>query len=183
MKGENTAERKPLPGMGALPRWLVDAVATVFWLGRIGPAPGTIGSLAGTVFVALAFPRMPLLAWWLVVLLLFVVGVFFCDEAERRHGVEDPGFVILDEFAAMPIVFIGIDVPITMGLPLIIVIVAGFALFRLFDIAKPFGISRLQCLPGGFGIMVDDTAAALASCALLHLGLMVYSTLTCGVLV
>ena len=45
---------------------------------------------------------------------------------------------------------------------------AGFALFRLFDIAKPLGIRRLQDLPGGWGVVVDDVAAALAACATLH---------------
>jgi phosphatidylglycerophosphatase A len=48
------------------------------------------------------------------------------------------------------------------------VFLAGFALFRLFDITKPFGISKLQDLPAGWGVAVDDTAAALAACATLH---------------
>jgi phosphatidylglycerophosphatase A len=50
------------------------------------------------------------------------------------------------------------------------VLLAGFALFRLFDIAKPFGIRRLQALPAGWGVVADDVAAALASCATLHIG-------------
>ena len=49
------------------------------------------------------------------------------------------------------------------------IFLGGFALFRLFDIAKPFGIARLQSLPGGWGVVADDFAAALASCASLHL--------------
>jgi phosphatidylglycerophosphatase A len=48
------------------------------------------------------------------------------------------------------------------------VLLAGFALFRLFDITKPLGIARLQNLPGGWGVVIDDTAAALAACATLH---------------
>jgi phosphatidylglycerophosphatase A len=47
-------------------------------------------------------------------------------------------------------------------------LLAGFGLFRLFDILKPFGISRLQSLPGGWGVVADDLAAALAACATLH---------------
>ena len=49
------------------------------------------------------------------------------------------------------------------------VLIAGFVLFRLFDIFKPFGISKLQNLPGGLGCVADDLAAALASCIVLHL--------------
>jgi phosphatidylglycerophosphatase A len=53
--------------------------------------------------------------------------------------------------------------------------VAGFALFRLFDIAKPFGISRLQRLPGGWGVVIDDLAAALVACAVLHGGVWLWT--------
>jgi len=49
------------------------------------------------------------------------------------------------------------------------VLAAGFALFRLFDIWKPWAIGLLQNLPGGWGVVLDDTAAALATCATLHL--------------
>jgi phosphatidylglycerophosphatase A len=48
------------------------------------------------------------------------------------------------------------------------VFIAGFLLFRLFDIAKPLGIRKLENLPGGWGIVADDVAAALATCAVLH---------------
>jgi phosphatidylglycerophosphatase A len=50
------------------------------------------------------------------------------------------------------------------------VVLAGFGLFRFFDILKPLGISRLQNWPGGWGIVADDFAAALAACGALHLG-------------
>jgi phosphatidylglycerophosphatase A len=50
------------------------------------------------------------------------------------------------------------------------VLLAGFVLFRIFDIAKPLGIHRLQAWPGGWGVVADDVAAALATCAVLHLG-------------
>lgn len=54
-------------------------------------------------------------------------------------------------------------------------LLAGFALFRFFDIAKPWGIARLQRLPGGWGVVVDDLAAALATCATLHLGVWLWT--------
>ena len=55
------------------------------------------------------------------------------------------------------------------------VLVAGFALFRFYDIRKPWVIDRLQRLPGGWGIVIDDTGAALATCATLHLAHALYA--------
>ena len=55
------------------------------------------------------------------------------------------------------------------GIATIGALIAGFVLFRIFDIAKPFGISKLQNLPGGLGCVIDDLAAAIASCIVLHL--------------
>jgi phosphatidylglycerophosphatase A len=52
--------------------------------------------------------------------------------------------------------------------PVWVVFVTGFALFRLFDIVKPLGIARLQHLPGGWGVVADDLAAALATCGVMH---------------
>ena len=162
-------ERRSLPLMERLPGWLVMGVSTLCGIGRIGPAPGTLGALAGTVFVALVLPGA---SWWISLLwivALFAVGWLFCDEAEKRLGIHDPGIVIFDEFTAMPIVFWGVAVPAN-GWIWLAMLAVGFGLFRLFDIAKPFGIARLQVLPGGLGIMIDDVAAALACCGLLHLG-------------
>jgi phosphatidylglycerophosphatase A len=99
------------------------------------------------------------------------LAVAICGEAEFRLGRRDPGEVILDEFTAMPLCFLGWPV-LARVLPSWAapwaVFVAGFLLFRLFDITKPLGIRKLQDLPGGWGIVVDDVAAALATCAVLH---------------
>jgi phosphatidylglycerophosphatase A len=78
--------------------------------------------------------------------------------------------VILDEFIAMPLCFLGWRA-LPAVLPTWAVLLAGFALFRLFDIWKPLGIRRLQALPGGWGVVADDLVAALAACATLHITL------------
>ncbi len=153
----------------ALPRRLIIAGATLGPLGRRLPAPGTWGSLAGLLYFAVFFQR----AGWGVNLAASAVGAYlavaWCGEAERRLGQRDPGQIILDEFVAMPLCFLGWPA-LTAGLPPGSILLAGFGLFRFFDIAKPLGIARLQRLPGGWGVVVDDLAAALVTCATLHLG-------------
>ncbi len=140
--------------------------ATLGPLGRL-PAPGTWGSAAG------------LLWWWLVVdgivarhglghqiafsLLVVLMAIFICGAAAALIGRKDPPEVVLDEAACIPLVFLGFS-----GLGWREVLV-GFLLFRLFDIAKPLGIRRLQALPSGLGIVADDVAAALLANATLHL--------------
>lgn len=158
--------------MAKLPDWLVNGVATVCGLGYLKPAPGTIGSLAGTLFYALCLSDLDLWALLGIAVLLFLAGWVFSDDSERRMGKTDPGCIIWDEFAAMPIVFLGLSVP-EGGWKLVVFLLAGFGLFRFFDILKPIGIAKLQYLQGGLGIMVDDTAAALASCAVMHAGMWV----------
>jgi len=160
-------KRNSLPFMSRMPGSLVKAVATLCGLGNIGPAPGTLGSLAGTIFFALFIQGASEQVSFIIIVALLIVGVFFCDEAELRMGRTDPGSVIMDEFAAMPIVFLGLATPVSLYW-WIGQLLLGFLLFRLFDILKPFGISKIQDLPGGLGIMADDIAAALVSCIILH---------------
>ena len=141
-------------------------------LGPVGcklPAPGTWGSAAGLLWVGAVFPWLQLgLGCTLAVCLASgYLAVAFCGEAEIRLGKKDPGEIILDEFVAMPLCFLGWPV-LAAAWPVWAVLLAGFALFRFFDILKPLGISRLQDLPGGWGVVIDDTAAALVACAALH---------------
>jgi len=156
------------------PRWpahlstrLIVGAATLGPLGRWGRAPGTIGSLAGLLFFAVVLPRFDPLALVALTIVFGWAAVGICGEAEHRLGQKDPGFVILDEFVAIPLCFVGWQ-----GLATIVpgwsLLIGGFALFRLFDIWKPFGIKRLQKLPGGWGIVVDDIAAAALSCLFLQ---------------
>lgn len=144
----------------------------VLWLARVGDcgklkAPGTWGSLAGLIYFNLGFAFSPPAVVWILNLLGCALAIGLCGEAELRLGKRDPGEVVLDEFVAMPLCFLGWNrLPETWSTW--VVCLAGFALFRLFDIVKPLGISRLQRLPGGWGVVVDDVAAALATCAVLH---------------
>ena len=149
-------------------RFVID-VATLGPIGRRLPAPGTWGSAVGIIYYWLVFrhARWEVTFAWTVV--PSYVAVAFCGDAARRMNKKDPGEVILDEFAVIPLVFLGAQSTWFAGLPAYTSLVAGFALFRLYDILKPLGISRLQRWPGGWGIVADDFAAALAACVTLHL--------------
>jgi phosphatidylglycerophosphatase A len=155
--------------------WPDSLVLACARLGPVGgrlPAPGTWGSAAGLLYFALLFCPLSSGRLWIAYGLLGLAGLYFavalCGEAELRLGKKDPGEVILDEFAVMPLCFLGWP-RLLQVLPFWGVLLAGFVLFRLFDITKPLGIGKLQDLPGGWGVVIDDVAAALAACTVLHL--------------
>jgi len=153
-----------------LPTRTVVGWATLGPIGRRLPAPGTWGSLAGCIYFFVVFFHLSALQNLLLSALGGYVAVAFCGEAEFRLGRKDPGEVILDEFVAMPLCFLGfrgLDGPTPVWM-MSALLGGGFALFRFFDILKPFGIRRIQDLPSGWGVVLDDTAAAFATCLVLH---------------
>lgn len=164
-----------------LPTPLVLNCATLGPLAYWSKAPGTLGSVAGLLFYTTFFHQLnfsPADQFQFV----FVIGIFcflamvICGEAEERLMKRDPGEVILDEFVAVPICFLFLgDVFEALNTWSWVLLLAGFLLFRLFDIVKPLGIKKLQDLPGGVGVVVDDLAAAAATCVCLHVGAFVIS--------
>jgi phosphatidylglycerophosphatase A len=151
-----------------------EAVVNMATLGPVGTnlkAPGTWGSLAGVLFFLICCTPLSNVELLIAAALLGYFAVGICGEAEIKIGRKDPSEVILDEVVAIPLCFLGWRM-IAGGsgfLAFIGLVGAAFALFRFYDIRKPWVINRLQELPGGWGIVVDDTAAALATCATLHL--------------
>jgi phosphatidylglycerophosphatase A len=155
----------------ALPTPLVVNLATCGPIGRIGKAPGTWGSVAGLGVYSVFFHYATPIGFIILAVFATYLSVAICDAAEKRLQMRDPGMIVLDEVVAVPLVFIGMGghnglIVQHGGWP---VLLAGFLLFRLFDILKPFGITRLQNLPGGLGCVADDLAAGIASCFCLHL--------------
>src|SRR5689334_13717516 len=90
-----------------LPSQLVVGCATLGPIGRRLPAPGTWGSLAGLLYFAVFFPRASIGAILVATAIGGYLAVAFCGEAEVRLRKKDPGEVILDEFIAMPLCFLG----------------------------------------------------------------------------
>ena len=116
-------------------------------------APGTAGTLVGML---LAFPLIAVPAWAgaVAVAIAFVTGVFVCDRVSRELGVHDHGGLVIDEIAGIWLVLLFVPPHWAWWL-------AAFALFRLFDIVKPWPIRWLdRRVGGGFGVMIDDAVAA-----------------------
>lgn len=118
-------------------------------------APGTCGS-----FLAMFFCMALLMAPWyvtpLVAIVVFFIGVKACNEAEKAMGIHDHGGLVIDEFVGM---FISI-IAFPQGAWYLAIL--AFALFRFFDILKPFPVSYAdRNIKGGLGVMVDDVLAGL----------------------
>jgi len=129
-------------------------IATCGYLGYVPVAPGTFGSAAGlVVFAAVRWSGSPALEL-AVIMLLFAVGVWSANAAERHFGGVDPAPVILDEVVGMLITLAFLPVHITGA-------VVGFLLFRLFDVVKPWPANRLEAVRGGLGVMADDAMAGV----------------------
>ena len=148
-----------------LPTSLVINLATLGPLGSL-KAPGTWGTLAGIGWYTMIFYNLDPLISFLIIIFSAYLAIGICGEAENRLQKRDPGEIVLDELVAVPVCFIGIEV-FTYTHPWIL-IASGFALFRFFDILKPLGIKKLQNLPEGTGVVMDDIAAALATCICMH---------------
>ena len=129
-------------------------VATVAYSGYFPFAPGTIGSAAGLVVYLLVWWTQSALIEISLIVALFFAGVWAGTTAERYFGGIDPGPVVIDEVVGMLITLAFIPVGASGAL-------AGFVLFRIFDVIKPFPAGRLERLHGGFGVMADDAMAAV----------------------
>jgi phosphatidylglycerophosphatase A len=128
-------------------------VATGFYLGRFPYAPGTVGSLAGFLLF-LPFRHLPWTIHLLIAGVLFAVGTYAAGMAERELARRDPSAVIIDEIAGCWVAVLAIP-------PYHLPLLSAVALFRVFDIWKPFPADRAQRLPGGWGVMLDDLVAGV----------------------
>ena len=147
-----------------------------FGSGLAPRAPGTAGTLVGVIVYVLLTPASNWL-YWLITAVLFVLGIFICGYSARRLGVEDPGEVNWDEVVGYLITMA--IMPHALLVPGGWLWVAlGFALFRAFDIFKPWPIRWFdRNIGGGFGIMLDDLIAAIPAAAVLYILRLAFPTL------
>lgn len=139
-------------------------VGTWFGAGLLKPGPGTYGSVAAMLlWVGAAHWFHP--GWMglavgtaLAAVVVTLVGIPAATIVAREAGREDPGFVVVDEVAGQWIALIGMRADWRHA-------ILALVLFRLFDIWKPWPIRRLEELPEGTGIMLDDVAAGILALA------------------
>jgi phosphatidylglycerophosphatase A len=145
---------------------LAMTLATWFGCGYFPLGPGTIGALAA---VLIAFG---LHAWlgsgritYLLLTIAFLWPSFWAStQAARLSKRKDPGFVVIDEVLGQWVTLLGLVNFSWQNF------VAGFVLFRIFDIWKPWPIRRIEHLPEGYGIVCDDLAAGFYGALILYVG-------------
>lgn len=147
------------------PLWAM-LIATFFGIGHLRPGPGSWGSAATVLLwaaLAYALPQ-PLRTPVAATLALFVIaiGIPAATRVSRAFQKKDPQLVVIDEVAGQLITLIA--VPLSWK-----TLLAGFILFRAFDIVKPPPIRQLEKLPEGTGIVLDDVAAGIFAGAVMHL--------------
>jgi phosphatidylglycerophosphatase A len=135
-------------------------LATFFGAGFLKPGPGTYGSVAAALLwfaAAHAFHPTPAtltLATIVVAILITTIGIPASTITAREANRKDPGFIVIDEVAGQLVALIAIRPDWKHAL-------LSLVLFRLFDIFKPWPIRKLEALPEGTGIMLDDIAAGV----------------------
>ncbi len=126
--------------------------ATFFYLGKLPFAPGTWGSLGAMIlwsFLPLSFSLQ-----LMILILLFCIGIFSSKKTAEALKTQDPPEVVIDEA-------LGMSIALFMLPHTIAIYSLAFILFRIFDILKPSFIYRVQYLPDGWGIMLDDILAGI----------------------
>ena len=132
-----------------------------FGSGLVPVMPGTFGSLAAIPLLLMTWSA-PLWMYLSITILVALAGIYFCGKTARDMQVHDHGSIVWDEVAGMFCTFL--LVPLTPAH-----LVAGFLLFRFFDILKPWPVYIIdKRWHGGTGIMLDDLVAGLMACVSLH---------------
>jgi phosphatidylglycerophosphatase A len=148
-------------------------IAQGFGVGRIPVAPGTFGSVLGLAWFGLLLESGHLWTFVAGSILGVILSVWLCGFGEKVLRQKDPGSVVLDEIAAIPVCFsswIALRVWKTGALPgpdyflsrsNWLLTIGVFVAFRVFDIWKPWPVWQSQSLPGGWGITIDDLLAGI----------------------
>lgn len=134
-------------------KWII-WIASGGYCGFFPFAPGTIGSVAALPF-AFLLSGLSTAAACIALILFSGMAMWVADQAESISGCSDPGFIVIDEIAGMLFTLLGLP----FGLRIVL---AGFILFRIMDVIKPFPIGYLESkIPGGAGVVIDDVVAGI----------------------
>ncbi|MFZ1005466.1 MAG: phosphatidylglycerophosphatase A [Candidatus Sulfotelmatobacter sp.] len=167
IKTHDSPANNPTIPKAALPTppWAM-LIATFFGIGRLRPGPGTWGSAATMLLWAVMDDLVaPSLRTPLAIALaaaVVLIGIPAATRVARGTGIKDPQFVVIDEVAGQLVALIAVPLGWKSFL-------AGFILFRVFDILKPPPVRQLEAIPEGAGIVLDDVAAGLYAFGTMHL--------------
>jgi phosphatidylglycerophosphatase A len=143
----------PKGPMNKVSRAIILFIAQGAFSGKAPIAPGTAGTVIG-VLLYLGIKDLPTLSYGLITCLVCIIGIWTAGRAEAFLGKKDHPSIVIDEIAGYLIsMFL---VPHGWAF-----IIAGFFLFRIFDIIKPWPVFQLQSLHGGLGIVIDDIGAGV----------------------
>jgi phosphatidylglycerophosphatase A len=143
----------------------VHFLALGFGSGLLKPAPGTWGTLSALpiYYLMVSYFAVSIEVYSLTLLLALLLGIYLCGKTAQDVGEHDHGAIVWDEIVGFLVTMFAVQ-------PTLTNVIAGFVLFRFFDILKPWPIKWLdQKVHGGFGIMIDDVLAGIAACVILHL--------------
>jgi phosphatidylglycerophosphatase A len=129
-------------------------IATCAYVGYAPVAPGTWGSGVGLLVYYLVRRQQSLTIELGVLAVIFLVGLWAATEAEHHFGGIDPGPVVIDEVIGMLMTLALHPVNLSGA-------ILGFLIFRVLDVVKPWPARRLELLPGGFGVVLDDAMAGI----------------------
>ena len=123
-------------------------------MGYAPVAPGTFGSVVGLAIYYLVRRQASTPVELGTIAVILIIGLWAATEAEHHFGGIDPGPVVIDEVIGMLI---------TLALHPVNVVgaIIGFLIFRVLDVVKPWPARRLELLPGGFGVVLDDVMAGV----------------------
>ena len=141
-------------------------LGSCFYAGFLPNAPGTWGSFFALFPIYLVGIFSPYIGMILLTALFSFLTVWVSEACEKEWG-GDPSPLVMDEFAGQAMAFVGVSFTgeLTYDMSLLLV---GFIFFRFFDIQKPLGVNKLQSVPGGWGILLDDLLAGVYAFICMH---------------
>lgn len=141
-------------------------LGSCFYAGFLPNAPGTWGSFFALFPIYLVGIFSPVIGMALLTVLFSFLTVWVSEACEKAWG-GDPSPLVMDEFAGQAMAFVAISFTgeLTYDLSLLLI---GFIFFRFFDIQKPLGVNKLQSIPGGWGILLDDLLAGVYAFICMH---------------
>jgi len=144
--------------------FIIKFIATGFLIGYLPGAPGSYASLAA----ALIWWLLPVNVFYIVFFSLFLTAFIVCGRAEILFDKKDDKRIVIDEF-------LGFFISVVFLPKNIFILIAGFLLFRFFDIKKPFFIKTVQKYKGSKGVILDDILAGIISNLIIRLAISIFT--------